>query len=152
MKFQWLKDYQELEEHLIYLKWNLNKSKLELLRWIEGDLQGVKLEKNSRASSLEEKIQFLEKEIDQIVLEIDEAKDFISSFNGVDNQILKLKYIDNFTLEEISEQLGYSNSYIRKRHANIRKTLKFLDSYLEKRQERLNKTIEIEVYEDKLKE
>ena len=57
MQFGWLKDYKRLEEHLIYLKWNLNKSKLELIRWVEGDLVNVRLEKNSRSSYLEENIE-----------------------------------------------------------------------------------------------
>ncbi len=45
MRFQWLKDYQDLEEQLLYLKWNLNKSKLELIRWTTGDLSKVRIEK-----------------------------------------------------------------------------------------------------------
>ncbi len=45
MRFQWLRDYQDLEEQLLYLKWNLNKSKLELIRWTTGDLSKVRIEK-----------------------------------------------------------------------------------------------------------
>ena len=57
MRFRWLKDYQALDEQILYLKWNLNKSKLELSRWVSGDLVKVRLEKSSRASSLEENIE-----------------------------------------------------------------------------------------------
>ncbi|OZS36919.1 hypothetical protein CG820_08320, partial [Enterococcus faecium] len=64
MRFQWLKDYQELDEQILYLKWNLNKSKLELNRWVNGDLADVRIEKNSRSASLEENIQKIENEID----------------------------------------------------------------------------------------
>lgn len=64
MRFQWLKDYQDLEEQLLYLKWNLNKSKLELIRWTTGDLSKVRIEKNSRSSLLEENITQIENEIE----------------------------------------------------------------------------------------
>lgn len=53
MKYQWLKDYKQLEQQIEYLKWNLNRSELELARWIKGDLVNIKLEKNSRSSNLE---------------------------------------------------------------------------------------------------
>lgn len=45
MRFQWLKNYQDLEEQILFMKWNLNKSKLELERWVSGDLANVRLEK-----------------------------------------------------------------------------------------------------------
>ena len=64
MRFQWLRDYQDLEEQLLYLKWNLNKSKLELIRWTTGDLSKVRIEKNSRSSLLEENITQIENEIE----------------------------------------------------------------------------------------
>ena len=64
MRFQWLKDYQELENQILYLKWNLSKSRLELSRWMFGDLSNVRLEKNSRSSSLEENIAKIENEIE----------------------------------------------------------------------------------------
>ena len=67
MRFQWLKDYQELDEQILYLKWNLNKSKLELNRWVNGDLADVRIEKNSRTSSLEENIQKIENELELLI-------------------------------------------------------------------------------------
>ena len=67
MRFQWLKDYQELDEQILYLKWNLNKSKLELNRWVNGDLADVRIEKNSRSASLEENIQKIENELELLI-------------------------------------------------------------------------------------
>jgi len=151
MKFQWLQDYQDLQERLIYLKWNLNKSKLELLRWIEGDLQGIKLKKESRASSLEEKITFMQTEIAIINQQLEELEEMISTFDGVDSQIIKLKYIDGLTLEDTADEIGYSASYVRKRHTEIKKTLRFLDSYLAKKKERVQRQNETECYENQLK-
>ncbi|MGG5369515.1 sigma factor-like helix-turn-helix DNA-binding protein [Enterococcus sp. AZ196] len=150
MKFQWLKDYQELSEQLTYLKWNLNKSKLELIRWVDGDLSKIKLKKNSRAASLEDKIRIIGDEITLLEDQMKEAYDIFESFDNIDSQILRLKYIDHCTLDEIAEELGYSHSYIRKRHADISKSIKFLENYQDKKQERLERENEIEYYQDEL--
>ncbi|MGX7701065.1 hypothetical protein [Enterococcus mundtii] len=146
MRFQWLKDYQELDEQILYLKWNLNKSKLELTRWVSGDLASVRIEKNSRSSSLEENIQKIENELSLLQEQKKEMLLIIDSFSGIDNQIVKMKYVDDMKLEEIAGQLDYSDSHIRKRHSEIRKTLKFLDEYELRQEERLRKENEIEYY------
>ena len=146
MRFQWLKDYQELDEQILYLKWNLNKSKLELTRWVSGDLASVRIEKNSRSSSLEENIQKIENELSLLQEQKKEMLLIIDSFSGIDNQIVKMKYVDDMKLEEIAGQLDYSDSHIRKRHSEIRKTLKFLDEYELRQEERLKKENEIEYY------
>lgn len=63
----------------------------------------------------------------------------IDSFSGIDNQIVKMKYVDQMSLEDIAEFVGYSSSYIRQRHAEIRKTLNFLDEYEHRQADRLKK-------------
>lgn len=148
MKYQWLADYKELEEKLIYLKWNLNKSKLELIRWVEGDLAGVKLERGSHSASLEEKIKFIEQEISEANIQIKELKSIVDNFEGVDAQIVKLKFIENINLDDIADQLGYSISYIRKRHTDIRKTLSFLDKFIERKNITNKMKSEIDYYKD----
>nr|DAL80007.1 MAG TPA: Protein of unknown function (DUF1492) [Caudoviricetes sp.] len=130
MRFQWLKDFQEIDEHILYLKWNLNKSKLELERWTNGDLANVRLEKNSRGANLEEKIIQIEKEIECLIEQKNEMKVIIDSFKGLDNQIMNYKYIKGMTLEMISEETGYSVSYIQKKHSELRKSIDYLDEYL----------------------
>ena len=80
MRFQWLRDYQDLEEQLLYLKWNLNKSKLELIRWTTGDLSKVRIEKNSRSSLLEENITQIENEIELLEEQQKEMLVIIQSF------------------------------------------------------------------------
>lgn len=146
MRFQWLKEYQELDEQILFLKWNLNKSRLELDRWVYGDLSNVRLEKNSRSSSLEEKIKKIENELKLLNYQKEEMLLLIDSFTGVDNQIVKMKYIDCMSLEEIAEKTGYSESHVRKRHSEIRKTLTFIDDYEEKKADRIKKENEIDFY------
>lgn len=130
MRFQWLKNYQELEEQILFMKWNLNKSKLELERWVSGDLANVRLEKNSRAASLEENIQIIEKEINRLEEQLNEMTLLIKSFKGLDNQIMYLKYVEGMTLEKIAENLNYSTSYIQKKHTESRKAIDFVDEFL----------------------
>lgn len=146
MRFQWLKDYQELEEQILYLKWNLNKSKLELSRWVNGDLSEVRIEKNSRSASLEDNIEKIKKEIELLENQKEELLELIGTFKGVDNEIVKLKYVDGMCLDDIADEIGYSPSYVRKRHTEIKKTLTFLDDYEDKRLERARKQSEIDYY------
>lgn len=146
VRFQWLKNYQDLEEQILFMKWNLNKSRLELDRWVNGDLANVRLEKNSRSSSLEENIRIIENELELLEKEKIELMELIDSFSGADNQIVKLKYIDDMDVYDIADETGYSVSYIRKRHTEIRKTLSFVDEYETRREERLKKQEEIDYY------
>ncbi|EMF0194101.1 hypothetical protein NXK95_002493 [Enterococcus hirae] len=149
MRFQWLKDYQELDEQILYLKWNLNKSKLELNRWVYGDLADVRIEKNSRSASLEENIQKIENEIDLLEEQRKEMLAIINSFKGIDNEIIRKKYVEGCSLEIIAEEIGYSASYVRQRHADIRKTLNFLDEYEMNKIDRQNKLNEIDYYNNR---
>jgi len=146
VRFQWLKDYQELDEQILYLKWNLNKSKLELSRWVYGDLADVRIEKNSRSSMLEENIQKIENEIEILEEQRQEMLAIINSFKGIDNEIIRKKYVEGCSLEIIAEEIGYSASYVRQRHADIRKTLNFLDEYEMNKIDRQNKLNEIDYY------
>lgn len=146
VRFQWLKNYQDLEEQILFMKWNLNKSRLELDRWVNGDLANVRLEKNSRSSSLEENIRIIENELELLEKEKIELMELIDSFSGADNQIVKLKYIDDMDVYDIADETGYSVSYVRKRHTEIRKTLSFVDEYEARREERLKKQEEMDYY------
>ncbi|OTN76742.1 hypothetical protein A5886_001821 [Enterococcus sp. 8G7_MSG3316] len=146
MRFQWLKDYQELDDQIIYLKWNLNKSKLERVRWVYGDLQEVRLEKNSRASSLEENIEKITREIELLDEQRTEMLAIINSFKGLENDIVRMKYIEGMKLDDIAEEIGYSASHIRKKHAEIRGKFDFLDDYESNTSKRQTKISEIDHY------
>lgn len=148
MRFQWLKDYQELEEQILYYKWNLNKSKLELNRWINGDLSNVRLNNKSRSSSLEEKIEKISNELTLLNQDKEEMLLLIQTFKGLENEIVRMKYIEGMKLEEIAEEVGYSESYVRKKHAEIRGKLDFLDEYEAKFCDRQKKRNEIDHYNE----
>ena len=71
------------------------------------------------------------------------------SFKGVENEIVRMKYIEGLTLEEIVEETGYSDSYIRKKHAEIRSKLQFIDDYEARHLDRKAKKEELEYYDEK---
>lgn len=129
IKFEWLKEYKQLEHEIALLEWKLSKSKLELTRWVEGDLMDVKLTSESIASKLEPIIKKLEEELEVKNNQMDELNKIIAALSGTEQQIVKLKYIDGLTLEQIAEELGYTPGYIRYKHANIRKFISFISAY-----------------------
>lgn len=129
MRFQWLKDYQETEQQILYLRWNLNKTKLELARWSGGDLAKYRLEKGSHGAQLERIIERDQKELEELRLKQVEVEQIVNSFKGLDNQILVGKYIKGLTLEQVAVELNYSVSYVQKCHANLRRSITFLDEY-----------------------
>lgn len=55
--------------------------------------------------------------------------DLVSLFKGLDNKILVLKYIYGMKLDDVAEELGYSISHVRKRHAEIMKSMKLAENY-----------------------
>jgi len=127
--FEWLKDYKKLEEEITYLEYNLDKSKAELKRWISGDLQNVRLNAESEGAKVEGRIEVIEYELAYKMNEEYDLKLLINKFTGLDHQILKMKYVDGMTLEQIAFELHYSTGYIRRKHAEIRKIVKFLDGF-----------------------
>lgn len=79
--------------------------------------------------SLKENIVRIENELKLLNEQKEEMLTILETFKGIDNQIVKMKYIDGMKLEDIAEKIGYAPSYVRQRHAEIRKTLNFLDEY-----------------------
>jgi len=123
--YEWLRDYQRIEEEIAYHEFNLEQSEKELKRWVSGDLAGVKLTAESDGAKLEERIERIKNELK---IKENERTNFIklvSKFKGLEHQILLLKYVDGKTLEEIAEELNYSSSYIYKKHAEIAKMIRF---------------------------
>ena len=128
-KFQWLKDYQQLEYDIAYLEQNLERTKRELKRWVEGDLSKVKLTADSHGAKVEDIIIRIETELAHKQHDLDDIKRLVSNFEGLENKILVGKYIDGKTLEDVAEELGYSAQYIYNKHAQIRKMVSFAESY-----------------------
>ncbi|MFI8709656.1 hypothetical protein ACIGHG_21960 [Bacillus sp. NPDC077411] len=127
--FDWMKDYQKLEEDIAYLDYNLDKTKVELKRWISGDLRDVRLTAESDGAKVEEHLEAIEYELAHKMNAMYDLKYLISRFTGLENRILKMKYVDRMTLEQIAFDLHYSTGYIRRKHAEIRKIVKFLDEF-----------------------
>lgn len=125
--FDWLKDYQKLEEDIEYLDYNLDKTKAELKRWISGDLREVRLTAESEGAKVEERIEAIEYELAHKMNDMYKLKKLISKFRGLDNKILKMKYVDGMTLEQIAEEISYSSSHIKKKHAEIIRLIKFVE-------------------------
>ncbi|MDT3497171.1 DUF1492 domain-containing protein [Bacillus toyonensis] len=125
--FDWLKDYQKLEERITYLDYNLDKTKAELKRWISGDLREVRLTAKSEGAKVEERIEAIEYELAHKMNAMHDLLKLISKFKGLENKVLKMKYVDGMTLEEIAEDINYSSSYIYKKHAEIIKRIKFAE-------------------------
>lgn len=123
--YEWLRDYQRIEEEIAYLEFNLEQSQKELKRWVSGDLAGVKLTAESDGAKLEERIDRIKNELQIKQKERTNFIKLVSKFKGLEHQILLLKYVDGKTLEEIAEELNYSSSYIYKKHAEIAKMIRF---------------------------
>ncbi|PEO16787.1 hypothetical protein [Bacillus wiedmannii] len=125
--FDWLKDYQKLEEDIEYLDYNLDKTKAELKRWVSGDLREVRLTAESEGAKVENRIEAIEYELAHKMNDMYKLKKLISKFRGLDNKILKMKYVDGMTLEQIAEEISYSSSHIKKKHAEIIRLIKFVE-------------------------
>ncbi|PEJ76247.1 hypothetical protein, partial [Bacillus wiedmannii] len=118
---------QRLEEEVAYLEYNLDKTKAELKRWVSGDLREVRLTAESEGAKVEERIEAIEYELAHKMNDMYKLKKLISKFKGLDNKILKMKYMDGMTLEQIAEEISYSSSHIKKKHAEIVRLIKFVE-------------------------
>jgi RNA polymerase sigma factor (sigma-70 family) len=127
--YDWLRDYQKLEEEITYLEFNLEQTERELKRWVDGDLEGIKLQYDSLGAKVEVNIERIKKELEIKVNQKDKLVKLVETFRGIDNKILKLKYVDGMTLEQIAEQLSYSAGHIRRKHAELVRTIKFVEEY-----------------------
>lgn len=67
---------------------------------------------------LNDRIEKLEKEREEII-------ELIDQFNGLNNRILKLKYVEGLTLESIAEETGYTYQYIKNKHAELMRIIRF---------------------------
>ncbi|MBF8418935.1 DUF1492 domain-containing protein [Heyndrickxia coagulans] len=129
MVYEWLRDYQKLEEDIAYPEFNLEQTERELRRWVSGDLSGVKLEADSLGAKVEDNIKRIKNEIKFKQEQKEKLTSLVEKFKGLDNQILRMKYIDGMTLEGIAQELNYSSGYIYKKHAEIMRMIKFAESF-----------------------
>ncbi|MGE6615755.1 hypothetical protein [Bacillus mycoides] len=123
--FNWLKVYQELEQDIAYLDYNLDKTKAELKRWVSGDLREVRLTAESEGAKVEERIEAIEYELAHKLNVIQDLKKLISTFKGLEHKIVFLKYVEGMTLDKVAEELNYSTQYIYNKHAAIRDKVEY---------------------------
>ncbi|MED3355613.1 hypothetical protein P4481_14695 [Bacillus thuringiensis] len=123
--FDWLKDYQKLEEDIEYLGYNLDKTKAELKRWVSGDLREVRLTAESEGAKVEARIEAIEYELAHKMNDMYKLKRLISKFRGLEHKIAYLKYVEGMTLEKIAEELNYSSQYIYNKHAAMREKVEY---------------------------
>ncbi|PGS68772.1 hypothetical protein COC69_26345 [Bacillus cereus] len=123
--FDWLKDYQKLEEDIAYLEYNLDKTKGELRRWISGDLREVRLTAESEGAKVEERIEAIENELAHKMNDVYKMKKLIRTFKGLEHKIVFLKYVEGMTIDQIAEKLNYSTQYIYNKHAAMRDKVEY---------------------------
>ncbi len=123
--FNWLKVYQELEQDIAYLDYNLDKTKAELKRWVSGDLREVRLTAESEGAKVEERIEAIEYELAHKMNDMYKLKNLINTFKGLEHRIAYLKYVEGMTLEKVAEELNYSPQYIYNKHAAMREKVEY---------------------------
>lgn len=123
--YEWLNSYQEIENRIGYLEFEVERYKAELKRWCNSeDLGRYALVKDSRASKLEEIIEGYEWDLAHEMNTIYDLKKVIYGFKGLNHHILRMKYVEGLTLKEIAGELGYGIDHIKKRHSAVLKGLK----------------------------
>ncbi|WP_153721780.1 sigma-70 RNA polymerase sigma factor region 4 domain-containing protein [Sporosarcina cascadiensis] len=104
ISMHWLLDYWNLKKEIVDFENKLIQLKEEpvepsVIQWLEDFIQAKKSDK----------------------LELEKL---VGTFGNLDNQILKMKYIDGVFLKDIGEKLGYSARHIYTAHAKLMKNLK----------------------------
>lgn len=122
---EWLKDYHKLEDEIIYLESDVDRSKKELKRWIYSDLQEVRLTEGSEGGKLEERIAVREHDLAHKMNDMHELKKVIQSFKGLEHKIMYGKYVEGMTLDRIAEELNYSPRYIYNKHSQIKRMIEY---------------------------
>lgn len=128
----WLSTYHELITNLDMIDFEIKRCTNEHKRWsTHGMLQGDLAKKSktmtalTRQSELSNEIERLKLERKAIDKEIKELRQLVESFKGLDNLIMKMKYMDDMSLVEIAEELSYSYQHIKNRHAVIIKMIDY---------------------------
>ena len=115
------------------LKWKIKKLETDL-RFEQlsnpnelGEVKGIN---NSIALRLENKIKQSAADLEEKEQAMESLVMIIDRFKGLDNQLLRMKYIEGMTLKEIAEKLTYSCQHIITVHASILKAIKIIEDVL----------------------
>lgn len=108
------------------LKWKINKLetdlRLEKLLDLEELPEGEGID-NPIVLRIEDNIKQLTASLAEKEQAMKSLVMLIDRFKGLDNQILKMKYIEGLTLKEIAEKLIYSHQHIVNLHTSIIKAI-----------------------------
>lgn len=127
--YEWLEQYLNVQQEIRLLEWNLRRTKLELSRWRDGDLQHVETNEHSKSSHLEETITELQRQIDEDKELLSQLDELVNTFDDTISQVVYLHHCKGMTLEEVAEAVGYSYGQTRKYHAEAIKSMNFLDKF-----------------------
>lgn len=130
--YEWVTSLIAIDQELFEIRLSLDLNENELYRWQnytneDGDLAKhqtflTALQKQAR---LKEVIESLATREEQLKKQRQDIIETIEKFQGLDQRILKMKYVDGMKLESIAEETGYTYQYIRSRHADIMKMIRF---------------------------
>jgi len=130
--YEWVTTLMAIDQELYELQLALDLNETELHRWQnysnnDGDLAKhhtflTALQKQAR---LKEVIESLATREEELKKQRQDIIDTIEKFQGLDQRILKMKYVEGMTLESVAEETGYTYQYIRSRHADIMKMIRF---------------------------
>ena len=130
--YEWVTSLIAIDQELFEIRLSLDLNEKELYRWQnysneDGDLAKhqtflTALQKQAR---LKEVIESLATREEKLKKQRQDIIDTIEKFQGLDQRILKMKYVDGMKLESIAEETGYTYQYIRSRHAYIMKMIRF---------------------------
>lgn len=115
------------------MKISLKLNKNELGRWKnyldgdDGDLAKHQkfLTALRKQGQLKEVISELNRRIEELEKNREEIVQLIDKFTGLNHRILKMKYVYGMTLEAISIETGYNYQYIKNKHAELMRIIKF---------------------------
>ncbi|MBC6971252.1 sigma-70 family RNA polymerase sigma factor [Bacillus sp. Xin] len=120
-----LKDYQKLEEDIAYLEYKLNRINAEIKRQRDWGKDIVSVDPGDEET--EKILDQLKKELTFRKEQMEKLVHLIDKFKNVEHKILKMKYIDGMTLEGIGTKLNYSSNYIKLKHAEIIRRIRFAE-------------------------
>ncbi|MGK0554482.1 hypothetical protein [Macrococcus capreoli] len=134
--YEWLNTYTHLENRRTIIEFEVKRCNVELQRWSNyGTVQGDLARKSSTETALAKQhelksiIYKFEEELKDIQKEINELEKIVDSFKGLDHKILKLKYMDKMTLNDIAVMLNYSYQHIKNKHSQIMKILDYAQTH-----------------------
>ncbi|MGO3375484.1 MAG: hypothetical protein ACTIMI_11320 [Brochothrix thermosphacta] len=126
--YEWLRLYNDTMTDIDILELEIECKEKELSRWLDGgDLEKTQtfLTSLEKQGEIKEVINNLKTKLEEKQSHRDKIVTLIERFEGLDNRILIMRYVDELSLSEIALLTGYSYQYIRDRHARLKKIIEF---------------------------